>query len=429
MNTQDGLDSAVIGEWHASRASGELVSASSRVRLEPKVMDLLLLLASRPDEVFAKDAILQQLWPRVIVGEDTLARTVSKLRRALGDDPKVPRFIATIPKRGYRLIAARQVADRPPIRPQARALSMRARAGALTIAIGLVLSVGAWLVLSAPRTALAEARVVVERANDFYFQYSRSDNAAAIELYERILATHPDYAPAQAGLANALVQKLIRWPDHPESDANPYTRLGDALEHGNMRSPSALHQLQRAQQLAQRAVQLAPDDAASHKALGLVLSARMQFEPAIESYRRAVALDADAWGPLINIGDVLEISGHADAALPYFEAAYAAMTRVYDSQTTRIQPWYADLGVLIGDRYRTGGRRREAQAWYRRVLDYAPLHPKATDHLASLLSESGDADAAHLLCETFRQRIGSTEPCAMGLTAWARIGPNKSAQR
>src|SRR5438270_13793337 len=44
------------------------------------------------------------LWPGVIVGEDSLARTVSKLRQALGDDAKAPRYIETIAKRGYRLL-------------------------------------------------------------------------------------------------------------------------------------------------------------------------------------------------------------------------------------------------------------------------------------------------------------------------------------
>ncbi|GAA0712785.1 winged helix-turn-helix domain-containing protein [Dokdonella soli] len=434
MDTASCPDSAVIGEWHACRATGELVGASSRVRLEPKVMDLLLLLASRPDGVFSKDEIMLQLWPRVIVGEDTLARTVSKLRKALGDDPKEPRFVETIPKRGYRLMApkppARHGADNPPVRTPARTPLIRAHAGAVVVAIGVVLSLAVWLGFSTPRTALAEARVVVERANDFYFQYSRPENEAAIELYERILVSHPDYAPAYAGLANALVQKVIRWPDgSSESGTIGYSRLGDALQHGNMRSPPALRLLQRAEQLAQQAVQLAPNDAASHKALGLVLSARMEFDRAIESYRRAVALDADAWGPLINIGDVLELSGRADEALPYFEAAYAAMTRVYDSQTTRIQPWYAELGVLIGDRYRASGRLREAQGWYQRVLDYAPLHPKATGRLATVLSESGHQDAARLLCENFRQHIDSVEPCAMASIASAKVQPDTPQKR
>jgi tetratricopeptide (TPR) repeat protein len=371
-------------------------------------MDLLLLLASRPHGVVTREEILEHLWPDVIVGDDALARAISKLRRALGDDPRAPRFIETIPKRGYRLIATAPAAGEA---VPARRVSRRhgPRAGALAAAIAPLLVLAAWLVTSTPGSASAEARAVVERADDFYFQYSRADNEAAIALYERVLARHPDHARAHAGLANALVQDVIRWPE--DAAAIEFTRLGDALEHGHTRSPAAQRLLERAQLHAQRAVDLAPDDAASHKALGFVHSAREEFELAIAHYERAVALDADAWGPLINIGDVLEISGRADEALTYFEAAYAAMTRVYDTQTTRIQPWYAELGVLIGDRHRAAGRLGDAKSWYRRVLDYAPLHPAATGRLAAVQSESGHADVARRLCDDLRRRMGPTAQC------------------
>ena len=159
--------------------------------------------------------------------------------------------------------------------------------------------------------------------------------------------------------------------------------------------------------LSERAVSLAPQDPVAHKALGFAQSAAGEFPLAIASYERAVALDPDAWGPLINIGDVLEISGHPREALPYFEKAYAAMTRVYDKQAARIRPWYAELGVVIADRHKTAGALSEAETWYRRVLVYAPLHRTATEHLASLLHAQGDTAAADKLCATLTERAGA----------------------
>jgi DNA-binding winged helix-turn-helix (wHTH) protein len=101
-----------VGEWRATRISGELSGHGERERLEPKVMDLLFLLASRAPEVVGKEEILQCLWPRMLVGEDTLARAVFKLRKALRDDAKSPRYIETVPKRGYRLLVSAELSER-----------------------------------------------------------------------------------------------------------------------------------------------------------------------------------------------------------------------------------------------------------------------------------------------------------------------------
>ena len=242
----------------------------------------------------------------------------------------------------------------------------------------------------------------VERANDFYFQYTRADNEAAVALFDRILTDRPDYAPALAGLANALVQKVIRWPDEP--GAPSFTKLADALRSGRMKTSGSLDTLRHARVLADRAVALAPQDAAAQKALGFVQSAEEEFPAAIASYQHAVSLDADAWGPLINIGDVLEITGKPRDALPYFERAYAAMTDVYDRQSARIRPWYAELGVLIADRHRAIEDTAGAEAWYRRVLAYAPLHRVATEHLAALLRARGAPNDAQTLCANLKQR-------------------------
>ena len=392
-----------VGDWRAVRATGELTSAAGTERLEPKVMDLLFLLAGRPGDAFSKDEIMASLWPNVVVGDDTLARAVSRLRKALADDTKTPRYIETLPKRGYRLIAAVQsaaavAAPQPPASaPPMRNWMLPAMAAGVALVAVLVVFVSS---SQAPKSADAPSATLVERANDFYFQYKRADNEAAIELFNRILAENPDYAPALAGLANAFVQKVIRWPDDPGTPE--YTKLGDALKAGRTNTTSAVQLLARAQTFAERAVRIAPDDPAALKALGFVQSAKGDFASAIASYKRAIARDKDAWGPLINIGDVLEISGKPREALPYFEAAYAAMARIYDSQSARVRPWHAELGVLIGDRYKTFGNASEAEAWYRRVLANAPLHAGATSRLAALLREHGDPKEAADLCANLR---------------------------
>src|SRR5579871_893724 len=102
-----------VGGWLAERAVGRLTRDGEIREIEPKVMELLFLLASRPGQVFSRDDIFAALWPGISVGDDSLARCVWKLRQAVGDDPKKPRFVETIAKRGYRLIAPIEASPRP----------------------------------------------------------------------------------------------------------------------------------------------------------------------------------------------------------------------------------------------------------------------------------------------------------------------------
>ncbi len=381
-------------------------------------MDLLFLLASQPGQVVTREQLMVTLWPGLVVGEDSLARTVSKLRQSLGDDAKAPRYIETIAKRGYRLLAEVEAAtfhpaDTPATTPVAMARGAQRPVLILSGVIAMLILVWAGIHFwpSVPVFAADKHNQLVSRADDYYFQFSRADNESAIELYQRVLGLHPDDASALAGLANALTQRSIRWPQLAQGDDREFTRLGDALANGHLEREPARQQLQRARQLAERAVVAAPDSAATHKALGFVLSAQRQFAPALAAYRRAVALDPDAWGPMINMGDVLEISGRDDEALPWFEQAYAAMGRVYDRNPVQVRPWYADLGVLIADRHRVRGDSPTAEAWYRRVLAESPLHPAATTGLARLLRDGGDAAAADRMCAELKQRAGESVGC------------------
>ncbi len=415
FSPDDFLATFRVGGFAADRAGGTLAGEDGRQRLEPKVMDLLAFLAARPGRVVSREDIMSTLWPGLVVGEDSLARTVSKLRRALGDDAKSPRYVETIAKRGYRLLAHVQpIAPDGTIEPVvpvpgARLQGSRRRAW-IALALAAAAGVGvSWMQFSGTQPPPDERQRLVERADDYYFQFSRGDNEAAIELYQRVLGLHPDEPLAMAGLANALVQRSVRWPDG--DPPRSFSRLGDALANGHLEREPARSQLQRAWLLAQRAVQLAPEIAATHKALGFVASAQRRFDTAFAAYRRAVALDPDAWGPLINIGDLYEITGRGEQALPWFEQAHAAMSRAYARTPVQVRPWHAQLGVLIADRHRTRGEIAVAEGWYRRVLAQSPLDPGATVGLSQLLRAAGDAAQADHLCTELAERTGALDAC------------------
>ncbi len=84
---------------HRVMASGEAI------RVEPKVMEVLVYLAERPLQVVSRQELLAVVWAGTVVGDDALTLAISKLRKAFADDPRRPQVIETIPKGGYRLIA------------------------------------------------------------------------------------------------------------------------------------------------------------------------------------------------------------------------------------------------------------------------------------------------------------------------------------
>jgi Tol biopolymer transport system component/DNA-binding winged helix-turn-helix (wHTH) protein len=81
------------------------VTVGSEVRpLEPKSFRLLLFLVENAGRAVSKDEIMQAVWPDAFVSDNSLARAITQIRKALGDDPKSPRYVETVPTIGYRFV-------------------------------------------------------------------------------------------------------------------------------------------------------------------------------------------------------------------------------------------------------------------------------------------------------------------------------------
>ena len=106
-----------IGDWTVDPASGEISRGATLVRLEDRTLRLLLCLAEHAGQVLSMDELLQQVWPDVVVSPDSIYQAITSLRRQLGDDSKQPSYIATVPRRGYRLIARVSALADEPVRP------------------------------------------------------------------------------------------------------------------------------------------------------------------------------------------------------------------------------------------------------------------------------------------------------------------------
>jgi len=94
-----------IEDWIIQPNRNRLVRDGEEIKLEPKHMKVLLCLIDHHGNTVSKDALIANVWPEVVVTEHSLNQAISKLRRIFGDDPKHPRIIETISKKGYRLIS------------------------------------------------------------------------------------------------------------------------------------------------------------------------------------------------------------------------------------------------------------------------------------------------------------------------------------
>jgi TolB-like protein/DNA-binding winged helix-turn-helix (wHTH) protein/Tfp pilus assembly protein PilF len=111
-----------FGTYEVSLQSGEVRKAGLRIRVQHQPMKLLEILLEHPGEVVTREELRSRVWPNESFGDfdQALNIAIGKLRGALGDSAENPRFIETLPKRGYRFIADVSVldADAHPKRPE-----------------------------------------------------------------------------------------------------------------------------------------------------------------------------------------------------------------------------------------------------------------------------------------------------------------------
>ena len=96
-----------FGNFEVDQRAGELRRQGLKVKLQDQPFQLLVMLLERPGEVVTREEVQERLWPAsIFVDFDSgLNRAMNRLREALGDSADRPRFVETLPRRGYRFIA------------------------------------------------------------------------------------------------------------------------------------------------------------------------------------------------------------------------------------------------------------------------------------------------------------------------------------
>lgn len=124
-----------FGPFELDAAAAQLLRDGAPVHLPPRCFDLLRHLADRPGRLVTKDELLEQVWGRTFITEAVIKTAVSELRAVLDDDAREPRYIETVPRRGYRFVATTAPAatetagEAPPTPPDPAAPASTAGAG------------------------------------------------------------------------------------------------------------------------------------------------------------------------------------------------------------------------------------------------------------------------------------------------------------
>jgi DNA-binding winged helix-turn-helix (wHTH) protein/tetratricopeptide (TPR) repeat protein len=362
--------------WTLHRDTGELRRDGVRVRLQSQPLQVLDALLERPGDLVTRETLIARLWPRGIVDFDTaLNSAVRRLRTALRDHADVPRYIETIPKRGYRFIGrldpvdaetltppgaaptvsaddATSVVVAPPAKVRGRSLPRLAAAAALG---GLALTtLLAWPALRSPATSSVASSLgkpsTVPAAAEVSYRQGRfllqrrgpGDVAQARERFEAALALAPELARAWAGIASTY------WLDTVEH------RL--AREEGLVATRAA----------AERALAIDPGVAEAHVRLANVAWLAGDAAAGNLHLRRAMTLEP---------GDPLVLT-------------FAAVKAIGD----------ASLGDAI-----QSGALDEAIALQRRAVEADPLAVAGRQNLAAYLYIAGRYGEAEAVLDELRR--------------------------
>ena len=361
----------ILDGWRVDVAASCITRGRETRRLEPKVMKTLTCLADNRGDVVTKDTLFETVWDRTFVTDAALTRCIFEIRQAFDDDASNPSIVETIPKIGYRLIAA-------PVRTGAsnrRKYTPTPWLIAATVAVLAV--VFSWTLGTKIDTRSAnelEALSPIPEATSAYqkgvLHHVRADytsNGNAIAFFEEAVEHDPSFGLAHMLLANALIQRNRRWGQ-------------DSID--------------EAVAAAAMAVKLDATNADAYNTLGLAQLIRGDSESALQDLQRAYEINPTHWKSIYN-------AGRAHKARYEYEEAIEQFLRVVE-----LNPSHFEAALRLGFLYLRTGDVEAARYWTNYTLEYAPESIVTWTQLAELELVTRNAAKAIEYC----QRVLNSEP-------------------
>jgi TolB-like protein/Tfp pilus assembly protein PilF len=387
-----------LGGWLVEPTLDRISRDGAVRHLRPRLMDLLVFLAEHPGEVVTKDQILDRVWQQRFVAESVLSRSVADLRQLLDDDAERPRYIETIPKRGYRLVAggagATPLAAEAPRRPSIVVLPFADLAPARDqeyFCDGLAEE------LTNGLAQLPDLRVVA-RTSAFAFkgrgidvrQIGRELNVGAV--LEGAVQRAGDRLRVTVQL-NDVADGCHIWSERFDRPAGDIFAVEDEI----VRSVVLALKVKLLRSKAGRAMVRTTANPAAHD---LYLKGRHQsarrspdsMAQALQCFERAVEADPSYAAAHAAIGECRAVAGFAGFARPsdVFPLAKRAALRARE-----LDPDLADAHAVLGH---VAGMYEwqwtEAETHFQRALELSPGYALARVWYSHLLTASGRFDEA-----------------------------------
>ncbi len=254
----------IIADASIDTASRIIAVGASTRRVSPKSMAVLEMLIAAEGDVVSRDLIMDRVWSNVTVGEEVLTQAVRDLRRAFCDEASAPRFIATVPKSGYRL------AQRASSAMDKSLITAAEAPGALYSVFSYMDGCAAFL------------------------RGGRSNIRSSIDLFKQTIASDPLHASANAWLSIAMMYEQL------------YYGRGDEAKLREVSNEAVAH--------ASHSIDLnrsAPD---GYAARGYVFALSGEYEQAITNFCAAMRLGPDAFFPTLVFGRIVFGYGDYDSA-------------------------------------------------------------------------------------------------------------------
>jgi eukaryotic-like serine/threonine-protein kinase len=479
-----------FGLFEANPDAGELLKKGVRVKLQEQPFRLLCLLLEKPGQILTKEDVRERLWPgnTFVEFDASLSVAVGKLRDALGDDSDNPRFIETVPRKGYRFVAPAErngtpaaqpitavaetadVPNQPPVVAE-RALPVIR----VTLALVLIVAISGglyWYYRLRPKLGQHAAIMVgsfVNLTGDAAFDGSL-EQASVVELSQSPFLTILPRKALRDGLQNlgrspdeALTPSLERQICQRANAAALVTgsihRLGnnyvlyleaDACSDGGVlatervtlsRKEDVLPGINRAvaslrrkfgesgESLQKHSVpieQATTDSLEALKAyqLGLDLRSRGKNQEAIPVFKSAIALDDKFAMAYAQLGSSYSNQGETEEGAKYFRKAFELRSRTIEPERLYIAGRYFDIVT---------GELEKAMETYRLWADsypneWRPLNTLANDAL--LLGRYEEAiDASRQALKLNPDQAFNYEILASALLALNRVEEAKGVAR
>lgn len=391
-------------------STGELHRGGEVIRLQPQPSKVLIRLATAAGEVVSRDALYRLLWPegRHVDAERGLNFCIKELRRSLGDDARAPRFIETLPRRGYRFVAEVTAVSKPRSTGWLRAVATddnrisernevpvdgQGSQAARGLDIGRWKSTGRPLrvvTASVLLLALVVGGTLILQSGPASEATPGLEEAAPPEAYlrGRFLMAGGTLDGFDRGL-EAFRQAVEQDPDHAPS----WTALSEIHLMRARWTPNDLQEaLDAALQTAQRAVELDPYLSSAQVALSRAALYRdLDWRRAEEAVDRAVELDPRSAAAYSHRAFLRAGRGRASQALADAELA------------RRLKPEDPSMQLDLGWYYYLAREYEQAAVACRGALELDPSFQPAKDCLSAVqLMERSDLDPAE---EADRRRL------------------------